>query len=189
MRIRTSVLVPLLVAVLGGVLVPASPALAEPVGGEVRMEAPMVRIGVDHKIAEANGYVVRVDSNGVEYSVKKGAITPFNEVWGECGSSFVYLTAVDTKKHYTSIYTGFTLAAGRAGAVWVDWNVSMIDNYGASVKTWDQPEASVHDWRKTKPFTSSGPGWAYAKVLNTSIVTLWDGTICWSYGPQAEAYL
>ncbi|SCF23862.1 hypothetical protein GA0070558_1783 [Micromonospora haikouensis] len=166
----------------------AAPA-AQPDPASAYIVTPMKRIGVDHKIAKANGYEVRVDSNGVEYAAKKGEITPLNEVPGECGSSFVYLTAVDTSKHYTSIYTGYSIRSDWPGAIYTHWAVSMIDNYGSSTKDWDDPSTPTHFWAKTKGFTSSGPGWAYADVILGSIATLSNGTICYSHGPSASAYL
>ncbi|MBU8857787.1 MULTISPECIES: hypothetical protein [unclassified Micromonospora] len=150
---------------------------------------PLKRVGVDHKIAAANGYEVRVDSKGIEYAVKKGEFATLNELPGECGSSFVYFTAVDTKKHYTSIYTGYTIRSGWPGAVYTNWKVGVIDNYGASTKSWNDPSTPTHFWAKSKGFTSSGPGYAYADVLLGSIATLANGTICYSHGPSASAYL
>ncbi|WKU05537.1 hypothetical protein [Micromonospora sp. HUAS LYJ1] len=149
----------------------------------------MTRTGVNHDIAEAHGYEVRVDENGIEYPIKKGGVSTNNRVSGTCGWSWVYLTAVDTNKHYTTIDTGFELATGFAGAIYVNWGVGVIDNYGSSTKTWNDPAASVHYWHKGKGFTSSGPGWVTADVLYGSVATLYDGTICYSHGPTASAYL
>ncbi|MFI9638966.1 hypothetical protein ACIG87_02700 [Micromonospora sp. NPDC051925] len=150
---------------------------------------PMKRVGVNHKIAKANGYEVRVDDNGVEYAVKKGEITTLDTVPGECGSSFVYFNAVDTSKHYASIYTGYSINTSWPGAIYTNWAVGVIDNYGSSTKTWNDPSTPTHFWAKSKGFTSSGPGYAYADVLLGSIATLANGTICYSHGPSTSAYL
>ncbi|MFY1693360.1 hypothetical protein [Plantactinospora sp. WMMB782] len=149
----------------------------------------MQRVGVNHEIATAHGFEVRVDSNGVEYSVKKGESTLFGEVPGECGRSFIYLTAVDKTRHYTSIYTGFTLNAGRSGAILVTWGISILDSYGVSTRNWEDPAASVHFWAKTHGFTAGGRTRVTASVLYGSNAVLWDGTICFSYGPTATGDL
>ncbi len=166
----------------------AEPA-AEPDPTSVYIEMPMERIGVDHEIAEANGYEVHVDSNGVEYAVKEGEANLLGEVTGNCGTSFVYLTAVDTKKHYTSIYTGYTILPSYPGAIYTDWAVGVLDNYGSSTKTWHDPSKPTRFWAKTHGFTSSGAGWVYANVRPGSIATLSNGTICFSGSPTASAYL
>ncbi|TDB80946.1 hypothetical protein [Micromonospora sp. KC721] len=195
MRFRASLRAVVAIGALG-IAAGLSPAAAhaakptpQPDPAGTYIVSPMKRIGVDNEIAEANGYEVRLDSNGVEYAVKKGEITTQNEVAGECGKSWVYFTAVDTKKHYSSIYTGYSIHANWPGAIFTRWRVGVVDNYGASTKPWDDPSTPTHFWVKTHPFTSSGPGWAYADVLPGSIATLSNGTICYSHGPEASAYL
>jgi hypothetical protein len=150
---------------------------------------PMKRIGVNHEIAKANGYEVRVDSEGIEYAVKEGEITTFNEVAGECGSSWVFFNAVDTARHSATVYTGHRVREDWPGAVYTSWDVTVLDDYGVSVKTWRDPSTPTHFWAKGHRFTSSGPGWAYAEVRLGSIATLADGTICYSHGPETWAYL
>lgn len=189
--LRTAVTAATMAMVVG--LAPAASHAAEPTTQpdpkSTYIVTPMKRIGVDHKIAKANGYEVRVDANGVEFAVKKGDVTTYNEVPGECGSSFVYFTAVDTTKHYSSIYTGYSIHASWPGAIYTNWRVGVIDNYGSSTKPWNDPSTPTHFWAKTHGFTSSGPGWAYADVLLGSVATLSNGTICYSHGPEASAYL
>jgi hypothetical protein len=153
------------------------------------IEMTLTRIGVDHDIAEAAGYDVRVDDQGVEYAAPKGQASQFNTVPGTCGTSFVYFTAVDTKKHYTSIYTGYTIRDDWSGAIYTNWDVSVLDNYGVSHKTWRDPSKATHFWAKKKGFTASGRTKAYADVTQGSIATLSDGTICFSHGPSASAQL
>ncbi len=194
MRMRVRILAFVTTVVVGGGLAlwPGTAQAAAGAGSEIpasAVVAPMKRVGVDHAIAHAHGYEVRVDSTGVEYAVKKGTVTPFNEVPGDCGSSFIYFTAVDTSKHYSSVYTGFRLNSGEAGAVFVNWYISIVDNYGASSPAWADPAASVHFWAKVHPFTAGGPTIAYADVLYGSTATLWSGTICFSYGPSDSKQL
>lgn len=188
MRRKTSVLAALVVAAMSAV-VGLSPAAAQADASPPTSKqfAAMTRIGVDRAVAEANGFEVRLDSNGVEYPVKKGSVSTSNIVTGECGTSWVWLQAVDKTKHYTTIVTGFQLANGMAGAVYINWKVSVVDNYGSSTKSWNDPAASEHFWQKGVGFTAGGPTVVYADVLYGSIATLWDGTICYSHGPSASA--
>lgn len=179
-----------IVATLASVgLMPTHASANEPEAPEVVVVTrPLVRIGVDHAVAERNGFDVRTDADGVEYAVEKGAVTTFDTRLGECGSSFLYFTAVDRTKHYTSIYTGFDLNPGMRGALNVDWVVHVIDRFGASSKQWHSAEASVHSWHKTRGFTASGATSVTGQVT-TGLVLLWDGTLCYSHGPSASARL
>ncbi|MFY1632959.1 hypothetical protein ACN27F_06660 [Solwaraspora sp. WMMB335] len=161
----------------------------QPDGASVYIEAPMKRVGVDHQIAESNGYEIRIDANGIEYAIKKGAIAPLDEVSGTCGTSFVYWTSVDTSKHSATIYTGHTIYSSFPGAIYTDWAVGVIDSYGSSTKNWHDPSTPTHFWAKNHLFTSSGSGWAYADVLLGSIATLSNGTICFAGSPTASVYL
>lgn len=195
MRFRVSLRAALVVAamVIAAGLSPAAaqatPPSIQPDPASTYVVTPMKRVGVDHQIAKTNGYEVRVDSKGVEYAVKKGAVTPLGEASGECGTSWVYFTAVDTSRHYSSIYTGYSIRSDWPGAIYTNWRVGVIDNYGSSTKAWNDPSTPTHHWAKTNGFTSSGPGYAYADVLLGSISTLSNGTICYSHGPSASAYL
>lgn len=203
MRTRKRVLPSLFVvavAAMAGILVPAQ-SFAAQAGSQagdatVRFERPMTRVGVDPSVARQHGYVIRTDANGMQYPVKAGSAAanvetpnhPNNTVPGNCGTSFVEFTAVDTTKHYSSIYTGFTVAPGWAGAVSYDWYVYVTDNYGASTKHWSGFLASAHFWSGTNGFTSGGAGWAFAE-LDYGMTVLWDGTICFAGEPWAQAYL
>jgi hypothetical protein len=165
---------------------PSGPATTESVVVQVM---PLKRVGVDKAIADAHGYEVRTTSSGMQYAVKKGSpVTPENTLPGECGKSWVYFTAIDTRRHYSSIYTGWELNPNESGAWDFAWTVHVVDNYGVSDKHWGNPLASEHFWAGTNAFTSSGPGWAYAQV-SAGFVWLWDGSICYSYGPTDQAKL
>ena len=154
----------------------------------------MRRIGVDHAVAAAHGYGVAVDANGVEYPVPASdvspntVVTPDISVTGECGTSWVYFDSINTTTHHAVIETGFSLANGYPGAVMVQWDMTVADNYGVSYWNWTDPTASVHYWKKTHSFTSSGPGKVYANLVS-GLATLWDGTLCYSYEPFAIATL
>jgi hypothetical protein len=110
------------------------------------------------------------------------------QVPGECGTSFFYFTAKDTSRHYTTVYTGFTIRDDWAGAITVDWNINVVDNFGVTDKTWSTTLASRHFWAGTLPFTVGGPTYIRGEV-HWGFAVLWDGTICYSYGPWDQANL
>ena len=191
MRTRKSILtmgVATALACVGLVPSAAQAAPTAPHSKTVVSVQTLKAVGVDRAVAKAHGFEVRVGADGIEYPVKRGTVPRLDTRAGDCGTSFLYFTAVDTRKHYTSIYTGFDLAPGRRGAVTVDWVVHVTDNYGVSNKEWHTTEASVHSWHKTKGFTASGPTPVYGNV-SIGVVILWDGTVCLSAGPKASARL
>ena len=151
-----------------------------------RVVKPMQVVGFDREVAAANGYEIRVNNEGQEYSVPVGSdasVTPSNTVTGNCGSSYVQITPVGNRK--ALIQTGFTVYTG---AVDFDWVVHVIDNYGVSNKTWGGALAFRSSWVGTNNFTSSGTGYASAEVT-WGVAFLWDGTICFSLGPFASTYI
>jgi len=77
----------LIVSTLGVTVAPEAARAETGTPASTRVYADMVRVGVDHRIAEANGYEVRTDRNGVEYATPKGS--PANvdgTVPGPCGT-------------------------------------------------------------------------------------------------------
>ena len=186
MRIRTMALAFLAVVVAAGAFV-STPAYAgaatQPVTGSGRITVPMKRTGVDHQVAAAHGYVVRTGADGVEYAAKPGDVTPFNTVPGDCGISWINFVGSNPYTHHTTIQTGFQLANGYPGAVHVEWDIDIIDDYGVSNPGWVEYPPSVHRWEKFYPFTSAGSGIAVTDVI-LGIAILWDGTICFSYDPS-----
>jgi hypothetical protein len=153
------------------------------------VEYPMRVIGYDRDVAAKNGYEIRIDASGAEYSAKVGSPEqPADERVGDCGWSWVYFTAVDTRTHFTSIYTGWRLLEGLPGAWDFNWNVHVTDLYGVSDKHWGNPIPSYHNWAAANAFQSGGPGPANATVT-VGLVFLTNGTICFAYGPTAHADL
>jgi hypothetical protein len=165
---------------------PATQASAAIPAKSFKVVRPMQAIGFDRDVAAANGFEIRVNNQGHEYSVPVGSdasATPSNTVTGNCGSSYVQITPVGNRK--ALIQTGFTVYTG---AVDFDWVVHVIDNYGVSNKTWGSPLAFRSSWVGTNNFTSSGTGYASAEVTY-GVAFLWDGTICFALGPFASTYI
>ena len=188
---RYLTLVVLLVVTTLGLTLAPTPARADearPITKRLAIE--MVRVGVDHAIAEANGFEVRVDSKGVEFAVPKGSSPGLdNEVPGPCGWSFVYWINVDWFRHSATIYTGFEIQPGWQPAISVpNWITVVTDNYGVSTRE-HGPNfdviAPAHHWDgKRLGFTAGGPTGAWVD-LTYGLAILRDGTFCWSLNPWA----
>lgn len=184
-------LVPIVAAAVLALLAPAAASAAPAAPAAIpaksfRVVRPMQVIGFDRAIAAENGFEIRTNSAGQEYSVPVGSdasATPNNTVYGDCGSSYVQITPVGN--HKALIQTGFSVYTG---AVDFDWIVHVIDNYGVSNKTWGGPLAFRSSWVGTNNFTSGGTGYASAEVTY-GVAFLWDGTICFSLGPFSSTYI
>jgi len=154
----------------------------------MRVTVEMVRIGVDHAIAEAAGYEVRVDSKGVEYAVPRGSPrTIDNEVPGPCGTSWVEWVEIDWFRHSAKIYTGFEILSGWPNAISVpNWITTVTDNYGVSTREHGPPFdaiAPAHVWvGKRLGFTAGGATGAWVEVTY-GLAILANGTFCWSLNP------
>jgi hypothetical protein len=144
--------------VLGGAidLSPASAQAAKPEPESLYIEIPMVRIGVDYAIAKANGYEARVDANGIEYAAKKGEATITDTVPGNCGTSFIYFTAVDKVKHYTTVYTGYNIRNDWPGAIVTYWRINITDRFGSSSPSEGDTHGPTSFWSWGYGFTSGG---------------------------------
>ncbi|MDG4832021.1 hypothetical protein O7627_22320 [Solwaraspora sp. WMMD1047] len=157
-------------------------------------ESAMNVVGYDRAVAKANGYEIRTDENGREYSVPKGSAPDYrpaeavvqDERVGNCGRSFVYLYGLGN--HQAEIHTGWRLNSGMSGAVQQTWSVSVLDDYGVSIKRFDRLHASEHSWQAWHTFTAGGPTWVTAEVIVGTVV-LWNGTICFALGPIAHKYV
>lgn len=176
MRATFRMLVPLCILVLG-VAVGAAPAVAAPVAAapaqhhSVTMVSRMRLIGVDAAVAKAHGFSTQ------------RAVQPDNTVYGDCGSSYVTVTPVGNL--HALIQTGFTV---NENAVEYSWTVHVVDDYGVSDKHWSGGLAFRTSWIGTNNFHSSGTGWVFVSVTS-GIAIMWNGDICFSEGPWAQAYI
>ncbi|WP_104191259.1 hypothetical protein [Cryobacterium sp. Y82] len=147
----------------------------------VTLTATMSRIGVDHAVAKANGYDIRVDENGVEYTVKQGLITPMSQetVYGDCGYSFIILQQNSAGGAY--VKTGYHV---RAWTIGHSWDVGL--NPGAGWNMDGGPTGT--DWSADRVRTGVND-YATAWVLPGSSATLVDGSVCASGSPTASTYI
>lgn len=193
-RIRSALVVA--TALLLGPAVGAGPAAAGPPGtpGGTRVYAELVRVGVDHEIAEANGYQVYVDRHGVEYAVAKGSPPSIDgTVSGNCGTSWVDWDLIDRLRHKANIFTGFTILAGLPDAVSVPtWQTTVIDNYGTSTREhgplFDVIAPTDYWAGKYLEFRAGGPTGASVHI-NFGTAVLANGTICFAGAPWDYADL
>lgn len=147
------------------------------------LRAKMVVVGFDRSVAEANGYEIRVDSQGRQYSVPKGtplSVQPNDPVLtGDCGSSFIFFNAYGG--HHATVDTGFGV---NGSAFQYSWHVSIFDNIGGSTRDWGGGLFFRATWEGTSDFLSGTTGYAWAQVNSaTSWASLTDGRVCYSMGP------
>lgn len=176
-----------------GLLAVPSPASARqpavPVGHVLR--AGMVVVRFDRAVADANGYEIRVDKVGREYSVRKGSppsdVAPAGDPVkdGACGVSFIWFDA--TGGRHASIDTGFGV---NGSAIRYSWHVSIFDGIGSSTRDWGGGLFFRATWEGTSDFASGTTGYAWATVNSaTSWAALTDGRVCYSVGPWDDTIL
>jgi len=178
-----------LVASAVGLATMPAPARAEvngPTG--TRIYAEMVRVGVDDEIAEANGFEVRVDRDGIEFAVPKGSPSDVDgTVAGPCGTSWVEWDQVDRLRHKAYIDTGFTIFDGWPAAVSVPtWQTTVIDNYGTSTREHGpilDVIAPTHAWMGKYLLFVAGGSTPASVHVNFGSAVLANGTICFSLNP------
>jgi hypothetical protein len=160
---------------------------ARPVGQVV--ERPMTVVGFHHPTAEANGYEIRTRPDGREYSVKKTAgpqhtdVTPFNEVTGNCGSSWLYIYG---HKGEADVQTGFRVRLPITAYV---WTVSVRNTRGESDFDWAGGIQGKNLWQGRKLVDDLPRGDTVALVIQPSTAVLTDGAVCISDGPWDDTYV
>ena len=147
-------------------------------------------VGFNPAIAKAHGYEIRTDAQGRQYSVKIGAkgaaaaVTPDNSLSGNCGTSYVWYSAIGNQA--ATLDTGFSGLPEPAIAY--TWKVSVTDAVGTGVVSWSGGLALRASWEGTSVTHHSTTGYSYAKVT-TGLVTLDDGTYCATLQPSASTTL
>jgi hypothetical protein len=131
----------------------ATPSVAQAITPHAVMTTtPMKVTGYDPEVAKANGYEIRTDPQGRQYSVKvgtpTGGMTPANEVSGNCGVSWIYEVAQGGLR--VSINTGFHVIAI---AVSFEWKYWMGDQGGVTSHTHSGP-LSFTDWHTPPDYWS-----------------------------------
>jgi hypothetical protein len=138
--------------------------------------SPMRIIGFDREIAAAHGYKIST-RNGAQVSVKSSGsatnLQPFDTAYGNCGSSYFYLSGGDNIYYFN---TGFSL---NTRAVDFYWHVD-IDGPWTYDRDWywEAPLPLSYGWRSgTRSSYVDDTGW-YAGEVQTGYAFLLNGGIC-----------
>jgi ABC-type amino acid transport substrate-binding protein len=164
---------------------------ATPPGGafhETRIVVPMKVTGFDAAVAKAHGYEIRTDAQGRQYSVKigsKATATPNNQIDGNCGSSYIYITG-SAGPRTLSVDTGFNVIFPADSFYWRIW---LTDNGGVSTHTWGGGLFLDTGWEHKETYRGMTPGPAYGNVDLNSDAILVDGEVCTTGGPWASALI
>lgn len=189
--LRTAVIVASIssLAVAGG-----APALAGPIEeptDTVALSEPMRVAYIDHGVAAANGFEIRVDESGNEYSepvtveartavgTAEGEVGWLGTVKGPCGTSTLLLSR--NGPEVVRIGTAFRVYAA---TVWHVWNVSLNNSFGGWNENFDGgPTGGSWDAVHEKNIRSSHG--VTAQVSPGSYATLVNGAVCFSGSPTA----
>jgi hypothetical protein len=179
------------VGVLAAFAAGVTTASAAPTDGlVVETTAGMTIKGFDRAVAEANGYEIRTDAAGREYSVKRGTPPEVgvnspggSVVEGNCGISRVKINY--TGRGSARLETG---ASVYAPIVAYEWHVKILDPWGVSSQDWGPlPGPGTPTLGLGRDLSGLGGGNTFAEVQgNTSRVILQGGAICWS-GTHADS--
>ena len=172
----------LIVGVLAVFMPGLMTASADP-SAEIEITTAMTVQGFDHAVAKANGYEIRTDVAGREYSVKQGQpvdVGPSSEngsvVNGTCGFSFVKINGIGG---YTAkLETG---AGVYAPVVAYEWHVKIFDNRGVSSQDWGPvPGPGTPGLGLTRNLPGLAGGTVLAELQGSSRTVLNTGAICYA---------
>lgn len=149
--------------------------------------------GFDRTVAEANGYEIRTDAAGREYSVKRGTSTEVgvsspggSSVEGNCGISRVKISYL--RRGTARVDTGASVYAPINA---YEWHVKVMDPWGVSSQDWGPfPGPGTPTLGLGRDVPGLGGGLTYAEVQGgTSRVILITGAICWSATHADSEYI
>lgn len=187
------------ILVVGPVTAASADSGTAPAGSEVIAQTvtPMTFKGYDRAVAEANGFRIVVDQNGVEQSIpvtavakdtmlkadaakalaSKGQASTTGTVTGPCGSST--LTAAKLANDTVAIYTGYSVYLPVSQRHWGVYANGVWTGF-----TYEFPSASTGPaWYTNVAGSAVGGGWA--GVTYGSSVIMVNGGWCASGGPTA----
>lgn len=161
-----------------------------PISTTTTVTSPMYVIGFDASVAAANGYAIRTDSRGLQYSVKVGSnaqVSPYStgNILGNCGSSYITFTSIGNNK--ANFQTGFGVFGT---AVYYGWYVSVTNPLGSTAYSWGGGLFFRNYWESSvTTYYTPYLGYTFATVSTSSYATLSNGAICYSGGPQASDWI
>lgn len=168
-------------------------------GGPARASAPssqtprlmsvtrvdMVVAGFDAATAKAHGYTITTNAKGQQISVPTaaaatssatGSATPDNVVSGNCGSSYVFLYDIGSKKY--RVATGFGVFHSAVGYLWRANVIGPRYNY---THRWSGGLLLRRTWSGSAVGLVNVAGFHTVKA--SGYTALSNGAICYSLGP------
>lgn len=146
---------------------------------------PMRIVGFDREVAVAHGYKI-VSRNGREVAVRinapQAAVQSYDTVYGDCGSSYLYMSGGNNTYY---MRTGFNLDTR---AVDFYWHVDFDGPYGYD-RDWysGYPLGLKYGWSSgTRSTYVDDTGW-YAGEVQSGFAILWNGGVCYALHPDDRA--
>lgn len=156
---------------------------------------PMTITGYDRDVASAHGYEIRTDSAGHEYSIRASAppggvlqtsamvegvsTQATSTVYGNCGSSFITLSAATDRAA-----TGYSVYGA---TLWRQWGMTVVN--GTVTHGYDLSGGITGASWSTYRTVSWAFGYTDAWVNSGSYVMMWDGGYCSSGLPSTGAWM
>ncbi len=178
-------------AMVGASLLAATPAVAAgPSDVVYSSTAPMNIIGYDKAVAEANGFTIVTDQDGTQHSVPvtkqakaqvaaaNSVVKPLNTVYGDCGTSSLYIQVKWATVLMVS--TGYSVVLASVSHI---WNVDGAVSSG----TWSNGFSGLNfstTWSATHNVNVGNGAHGFGSVRPGSEATLINGVICASGGPS-----
>ncbi|WP_419202468.1 hypothetical protein [Paenarthrobacter nitroguajacolicus] len=161
-------------------------------------------IGFDKKIAKQNGYDIRKDDRGVEYTIPEdtpqgsmegarfmpgqepsgeasSGVTPFNTTYGDCGTA----TLTGAGKSFSTAYAITNTWLGFATSH--TWRVPVASSQGYQIYNLDGlAPAFSYSWTASRSI--SFRGWPYNSYVSNGQVVTALGFVCSSMSPSDSWY-
>jgi hypothetical protein len=135
-------------------------------------------IGFNAAVARQNGYQVRTDGGGHQYSVKvtrSGTVESPQASLG-CGGAYLDYEATGQNKQ-AWVYSGWYLNPGLAAAYFY-WRIAVVDSAGVGDRYWNSGQSATGWYIPTGWLTThSVTGYSWAEV-SFGQITLTNGNIC-----------
>lgn len=159
-------------------------------------EAEMSVIGIDRQTAEAAGNTVVETDQALTLLDRSGEViaelpldgkfAPFDRVYGNCGSSYVYIYDEPGPLSF-SMETGFNVNGDGPDFQWVV-SVDASGHSGGFGYTWEDagPQWPSPNWTSglwTEETSESSSGYTHFAEVTTGVAYLTDGRVCGSMHP------
>lgn len=186
------------IGITAGLILASFPAQAAEVGATTPASETQVSkmevVGYDREVAAANGYEVRVDSHGAEYSVPigtpdagPGQISTYGTgtADGDCGWSYVTLTSSQVNSQPDKMRSGYVVDGAVAFG---KWGVTVVFPGGVTRDHNMDHGANAGSWSGSRDLPAL-TGYTRATVNNLSSAFMADGRVCVSGNPTIRDYM